>query len=59
MAERLSPLDASFLFIEEPTTAMHVGGLMTFEATPGFDPDRFVALIGERLAGGKEFLPRV
>lgn len=59
MADRLSPLDASFLFIEEPTTAMHVGGLMTFEATPGFDPDRFVALIGERLAAVPRYRQKI
>ena len=46
MADRLSPLDASFLFMEESTTAMHVGGLMTFDDTPDFDPDLFVAQIG-------------
>ena len=59
MADRLSPLDASFLFMEEPTTAMHVGGLMTFEATPDFDPDRFVALIGQRLADVPRYRQKV
>jgi diacylglycerol O-acyltransferase len=59
MTDRLSPLDASFLFMEEPTTAMHVGGLMTFEATPGFDPDRFVALIGERLAAVPRYRQKI
>ena len=59
MTDRLSPLDASFLFVEEPTTAMHVGGLMTFEATPGFDPDRFVALIGERLAAVPRYRQKI
>ena len=34
MPDRLSPLDSSFLFMEELTTAMHVGGLMTFEPRP-------------------------
>jgi diacylglycerol O-acyltransferase / wax synthase len=49
--DRLSPLDASFLFAEDRTTAMHVGGVMTF-APPEkgtFDADAFVALIGSRL----------
>ena len=59
MADRLSPLDASFLFMEESTTAMHVGGLMTFDATPGFDPDRFVALIGERLAAVPRYRQKI
>ena len=59
MADRLSPLDASFLFMEEPTTAMHVGGLMTFDDTPDFDPDRFVAQIGERLAGVPRYRQKI
>ena len=59
MADRLSPLDASFLFMEESTTAMHVGGLMTFDATPGFDPDRFVAQIGQRLAAVPRYRQKI
>jgi diacylglycerol O-acyltransferase len=59
MTDRLSPLDASFLFMEEPTTAMHVGGLMTFDAAPGFDPDRFIALIGERLAAVPRYRQKI
>jgi diacylglycerol O-acyltransferase len=59
MTDRLSPLDASFLFMEEPTTAMHVGGVMTFDATPGFDPDRFIALIGERLAAVPRYRQKI
>ncbi len=52
MVDRLSPLDASFLFAEHRTAAMHVGAVMTF-APPehgSFDPDAFTALIGHRLA---------
>ncbi len=52
MPERLSPLDASFLFAEHRSAAMHVGAVMTF-AQPDdgpFDADAFTALIGERLA---------
>ena len=51
MPDRLSPLDASFLFAEDRTRAMHVGGVMTF-APPGgaeFDMEAFAALIGRRL----------
>jgi len=59
MADRLSPLDASFLFVEESTTPMHVGGLMTFDDTPGFDADRFVAQIGERLAGVPRYRQKI
>ncbi len=52
MPDRLSPLDASFLFAEDRTRAMHVGGVMTFAPPEGveFDMDAFVALIGRRLA---------
>jgi diacylglycerol O-acyltransferase / wax synthase len=47
--DRLSPLDASFLFAEDRTRPMHIGGVMTFAAPDGFDFDGFVALIGRRL----------
>jgi hypothetical protein len=47
--DRLSPLDASFLFAEDRTRPMHIGGVMTFAAPDGFDFDAFVALIGRRL----------
>ena len=55
MPDRLSPLDASFLFAEHEGAAMHVGGVMTFDpgrAADGtaFDVDELVALIGRRLA---------
>ena len=51
MTDRLSPLDVSFLYMETPTTAMHVGGLATFEPPQeGFDYDRLVDLISERIA---------
>ena len=49
MPDRLSPLDASFLFAEDRTRPMHIGGVMTFAAPDGFDFDGFVALIGQRL----------
>jgi diacylglycerol O-acyltransferase len=52
LPDRLSPLDASFLFAEHRTAAMHVGAVMTFAppADRPFDPDAFTALIGERLS---------
>src|SRR5687768_12671168 len=51
MAERLSPLDVSFLYMETPTTAMHVGGVAVFEPpADGFDYDRLVELISQRIA---------
>ena len=55
VADRLSPLDASFLYLEEPTTPMHVGSVAVFEEPEdGFDHDRLVDLISERIA----FVPR-
>ena len=51
MVDRLSPLDVSFLYMETPTTAMHVGGVLTFEQPPGgLGYDQLLALIGDRLA---------
>jgi WS/DGAT/MGAT family acyltransferase len=45
--DTLSPLDASFLYMERETTAMHVGGVLVFDGD--VDADRFTELIGERL----------
>jgi WS/DGAT/MGAT family acyltransferase len=51
MVDRLSPLDVSFLYLEEPTTPMHVGGVVLFQAPEaGFDHERLVHLIQERIA---------
>ena len=55
MADRLTPLDVSFLYFEEPTTPMHVGGVAVFqEPADGFDLERLVELITQRIA----FVPR-
>ncbi|MCW2718691.1 wax ester/triacylglycerol synthase family O-acyltransferase [Pseudonocardia sp.] len=51
MPDRLSPLDASFLYAEHRTAAMHVGAVMTFappEDGP-FDVAAFTELIEHRL----------
>ncbi|HEX8080392.1 MAG TPA: wax ester/triacylglycerol synthase family O-acyltransferase [Jatrophihabitans sp.] len=51
MADRLNPLDVSFLYLEGRTTPMHVGGLAVFEPpSEGFDYDRFVNLIERRIS---------
>jgi len=51
MADRLNPLDVSFLYLEGRTTPMHVGGLAVFEPpSEGFDYDRFVDLIEHRIS---------
>ena len=50
MTDRLSALDVSFLYMEEPTTPMHVGGLLVFQPpAEGFDYDRLVELIEDRI----------
>ncbi|HZB50389.1 MAG TPA: wax ester/triacylglycerol synthase domain-containing protein, partial [Mycobacteriales bacterium] len=50
MTDRLSALDVSFLYLEEPTTPMHVGGLAVFQPPEeGFDYDRLVSLIEDRI----------
>jgi WS/DGAT/MGAT family acyltransferase len=50
LTDRLSALDVSFLYMEEPTTPMHVGGLAVFQPPPeGFDYDRLVRLIEDRI----------
>jgi len=50
VADRLSALDVSFLYLEEATTPMHVGGLVTLQPPEtGFDYDRLVALIENRI----------
>src|SRR5689334_13134625 len=35
MVERLTPLEASFLYLEEPATPMHVAGVLVLERPPG------------------------
>ncbi len=48
--ERLSALDVSFLYVEGPTTPMHVGGVATFAALPpDIDGDRLLERIAARI----------
>jgi len=55
MSDRLSPLDVSFLYLETPTTHMHVGGVAIFQApADGFDFNAFSSLVEARLG----LLPR-
>ncbi|MDP9239471.1 MAG: wax ester/triacylglycerol synthase family O-acyltransferase [Actinomycetota bacterium] len=51
MTDRLAPLDVSFLYLEEPTTPMHVGGVAVFRPPSGepFDYDRLVGIIEDRI----------
>ncbi len=51
MPPRLSALDASFLYLEQPTTPMHVGAVSVFRRPQaGFDYDRLVGLIEQRIS---------
>ncbi|HET7305295.1 MAG TPA: wax ester/triacylglycerol synthase family O-acyltransferase [Segeticoccus sp.] len=60
MPDRLTSLDASFLYLEEPATAMHVGSVMVFEPPEeGFDHDRLVRLVSDRIAYVPRYRQRV
>ena len=55
MTERLSALDASFLYLETANAPLHTGSVVLFQESPGaLDHQRVVKLIQERIA----FLPR-
>jgi diacylglycerol O-acyltransferase len=54
VVDRLSALDASFLYLEEPSTPMHTGALAVFDATAAgsdgpFDYDQLVRLVEEHI----------
>jgi diacylglycerol O-acyltransferase / wax synthase len=52
---RLTPLDASFLYLEQSTTPMHVGSVMVFEPTSGpVDHATLMRHVRSRIA----FVPR-
>lgn len=51
MLERLGALDVSFLYLESPSTPMHVGGLAIFaQPKTGFSYDTLAALIEKRIS---------
>ena len=51
MIDRLSPVDASSFYLDDPSAPMHVGGVTIFrESAAGFDYDRLVKLISERIS---------
>src|SRR5450756_2464196 len=55
VSDRLTALDAAFLYMEGATTPMHVGTVMVFQPrNGGFDYDRLVSLISNRIS----FVPR-
>jgi diacylglycerol O-acyltransferase / wax synthase len=54
VVDRLSALDASYLYMEEATTPMHTGAVAVFQTPPpspdaAFDHDRLVRLVQERI----------
>ena len=55
VADRLSSLDASFLYLEQATTPLHVGSVMIFEPGPdGFSYELLLDLVGNRIS----YIPR-
>ncbi|MDO5502670.1 MAG: wax ester/triacylglycerol synthase family O-acyltransferase [Actinomycetia bacterium] len=55
MTDRLASLDASFLYMEDVTTPMHVGSVLIFDGaaagdSDGLDFDTVVAIIAERIS---------
>jgi diacylglycerol O-acyltransferase / wax synthase len=58
MVERLTRLDASFLYLEEPGTPMHVGGVLILERPPG-GVDALAALVAARLSLVPRYRQRV
>jgi diacylglycerol O-acyltransferase / wax synthase len=58
MGERLSTLDSSFLYLEEPDTPMHVGGVLVLEKIPG-GVEALATLIEARLSLVPRYRQRV
>jgi diacylglycerol O-acyltransferase / wax synthase len=54
MTERVPPVDLAFLDAESASTPMHTATLEIFETPEGFDYDRLLGLIADRIA----FVPR-
>jgi WS/DGAT/MGAT family acyltransferase len=53
VSDRLSALDVSFLYLETPTTPMHVGGVAIFDppqSSEPFDYDALCDLVARRIA---------
>lgn len=60
MPQRLSAVDVSFLYLDDPTTPMHVGSVAVFrQPDDGFDYDRLVRLIRGRIALVPRYRQRV
>ena len=60
MTDRLSATDAAFLYAEDASTPMHVGGAVILQPEPGtFDYQRVVELISARLSLVPRYRQRV
>ncbi|MEI2765971.1 MAG: wax ester/triacylglycerol synthase family O-acyltransferase [Dermatophilaceae bacterium] len=60
MADRLSSLDTSFLYMEDHTTVMHVGSVMVFTPVKGrIDYDRLARLIARRVVHLPRYRQRI
>ena len=60
MPSRMSAFDASFLFMETPSTPMHAGGVAIFRPPAGgFDHEQLVRLISQRLPYVPRYRQRV
>jgi len=60
VVDRLSAEDASFLYLEDATTPMHVGGVTIFRVNQeGFDYDRLVSLIRDRISMAPRYRQRL
>ena len=52
MTDRLSATDAAFLYSEDATTPMHVGGVVILHPSGSFDFQRVLELVASRLVPG-------
>lgn len=52
MPDRLSALDASFLYLEDPTTPMHVGTVLLFQQPRSTNRRPRVGRVPPRTSGG-------
>ncbi|WP_109474236.1 WS/DGAT/MGAT family O-acyltransferase [Ornithinimicrobium cavernae] len=60
MLDRLTPVDSSFLYLEGPVTAMHVGSVLVFQnPEAGFDYDTLLDLVANRIAYVHRYRQRV
>lgn len=60
MVDRVSPLDASLLFLDRPNTPMHVGSVQIFQAPDTeFGQPELAALVRQRLAFAPRYRQRV